>query len=503
MTDAETALDNLIARSEQVPLAIGIPALHAQLRELANSNFLIRKKPWLNAAELLRISKLVYLNGSGSKRSIQVDFAALLNANKELWRASDAQTTYTDDPQFLGSFILRFVYQQLPANITSRKVESNYLRAVALYGGQSEAALKLRKQFESSSGIGLERFLNIAAALYLIFMRESSIADYRVFEMLSERFDRAEISRALRILSATRRQLRRYHEGVAAKSPTSSPYEFNAIYRFPILQHDDRYWCVFPELINYAATRGLYFYISDGLGQSFSAAFADAYEEYMRQLCVDFLGSERVITEKIERGLGWDGKTNDLTLILGEAAILLECKNSGLFSLSKRTAEVVDLASDIRKNLANAEKRKGLFQLYDKIEAIRLGQVPEKVKALYANVKRFYPVVLLHDEIWYANQSEALKNLIDIELRKNGIVDFDYQIWHVEEFQTLVKLVSADRLLNIIAEKYADPHFRQWDLSTYLGQLYKLADLDLSLFVPSGESKPWGLLRRLADANRR
>lgn len=30
MTDAETALDNLIARSEQVPLAIGIPALHAQ-----------------------------------------------------------------------------------------------------------------------------------------------------------------------------------------------------------------------------------------------------------------------------------------------------------------------------------------------------------------------------------------------------------------------------------------------------------------------------------------
>ena len=88
MTDAETALDNLIARSEQVPLAIGIPALHAQLRELANSNFLIRKKPWSNAAELLRISKLVYLNGSGSKRSIQVDFAALLNANKELWRAS-------------------------------------------------------------------------------------------------------------------------------------------------------------------------------------------------------------------------------------------------------------------------------------------------------------------------------------------------------------------------------------------------------------------------------
>ncbi len=163
----------------------------------------------------------------------------------------------------------------------------------------------------------------------------------------------------------------------------------------------------------------------------------------------------------------------------------------------------MDLASDIRKNLANAEKRKGLFQLYDKIEAIRLGQVPEKVKALYANVKRFYPVVLLHDEIWYANQSEALKNLIDIELRKNGIVDFDYQIWHVEEFQTLVKLVSADRLLDVIAEKYADPHFRQWDLSTYLGQLYKLADLDLSLFVPSGESKPWGLLRRLADANRR
>lgn len=503
MTEVETALNNLIALSEQVPLAVGIPALHAQLRELASSNFLIRAKPWLNAAELLRISKLVYLNGSGSKRPTQLDFAPLLNANKYLWRASDAHTTYTDDPQFLGSFILRFVYQQLPANITLRKLENNYLRALALYGGQSEPASKLRGQFETSSGIRLERFLDVAASLFQIFLRESSVADYRVFEMLAKRFDNAEVSRALKILSATRGQFRRYHEGVAAESPASAPYEFNAIYRYPILQHDDRYWCVFPELINYAATRGLYFYISDGLGQSFSAAFADAYEEYMRQLCVDFLGSERVITEKIERALGWDGKTNDLTLIIGDAAILLECKNSGLFSLSKRTAEVVDLASDIRKNLANAEKRKGLFQLYDKIEAVRLGQVPEKVKTLYASVKHFYPVVLLHDEIWYANQAEALKNLIDLELQKNGIVDFDYQIWHVEEFQTLVKLVAADRLLDVIAAKFADPHFRQWDLSTYLGHLYKLADLDLSLFVPSGESKPWRLLRRLADADRR
>ena len=175
-----------------------------------------------------------------------------------------------------------------------------------------------------------------------------------------------------------------------------------------------------------------------GWAKSFSAAFADAYEEYMRQLCVDFLGSERVITEKIERGLGWDGKTNDLTLILGEAAILLECKNSGLFSLSKRTAEVVDLASDIRKNLANAEKRKGLFQLYDKIEAIRLGQVPEKVKALYANVgATSIPWCSFTTRFGMRTSLRRLRSLLISELRKNGIVDFDYQIWHVEEFQTL------------------------------------------------------------------
>jgi hypothetical protein len=264
---------------------------------------------------------------------------------------------------------------------------------------------------------------------------------------------------------------------------------------------DDRYWCVYPELINYAATRGLYFYIADAVGGAFSQAFGEAFEEYVCRQLVDCMGSEMVLTEKDERQSGWNGKTNDLTVISGDSAILIECKNSGLFSVSKRSGSPADLAADIKKNLANAEKGKGLFQLHEKVDAIQRGLIPEPLKTRYASVTKLYSVVLLHDEIWFANRPQILKNLIDDELRAHGIQGFEYQIWHVEELEYLLKAVPASDVFNVVARKFSSPECMSLDLSVFLSSRYKPEPSRIRLFTPNGDSKALRIIRRLAETD--
>jgi hypothetical protein len=189
----------------------------------------------------------------------------------------------------------------------------------------------------------------------------------------------------------------------------------------------------------------------------------------------------------------------DVTVILGKVAILFECKNSGLFSLAKKSGDPFDLASDIRKNLANADKRKGLFQLYDKVVAIKNGEMPESLKTRYLQVERFFPVLLLYDEVPFANVPVTIKNLIDAELKKTGIHDFDYQIWQVDELDLLLNQVPREQIPLAVEDKFGQDDLRKLDLSSSLSKQFGLKELDCPLFVPSGESKAWRILRRLAD----
>jgi hypothetical protein len=501
MTAVEDALEQLRTLTESLPFGASIHDLYGGFRELANSRFVIRRAMWLNPFELAAISKWVYLNAH-SRAPKRVDWAAILNSYKYLWKATEEQANYPDDPAVIASFVLRFVYQQLTWNITQDKMQANFLRARGIFGSASQQATELRRRFESAAGLGFEDFLKAAHVLYGLFLRSSSFSDYQLVEAMRSRFNGDAVAGTLRVLSCTRAGYRKYYESrAAAHSASGVVYEFNPLLRYPILLREDRYACVFPELINYVATRGLYFFIADLAGASFNAAFADAFESYVSTICGAAYGAENVLTEAQERALAWTGKTNDVSVIWEDAAILMECKNSGLFSVSKRSANPVDLAADIRKNLANAEKRKGLFQLHDKIESIRNGQMPPPLHAKYASVRKFYPVLLLHDEIWFANRPETMKNLIDAELSAHGVNGFEYQIWHIEELELLLKAVPKDQVGNVLHEKFTDPRYRSLDLTAYLSGRFGLPDLKIHLFLPHGDSKALKIIRKLADAD--
>jgi hypothetical protein len=501
MKTVDNALDHFLRQTDLLPFAQSVLDLYGGFRELANSRFLIRGATWLNAFELAAISKWVYLCGHGGAAH-RVDWPSVLNAYKELWRVTEEATDYPDDPSIIAAFVLRFVDQQLIWNITPEKMQTNFSRTRGIFGGTSIPATNLRFAFENATKLEFEEFLKAAHVLFGLFMQHVSIPSFQMFEALQSRFSTETISRTLGLLGATRGRLKKYYDHhAAAPSSHGVIYEFNPLLRFPIILRDDQYSCVFPELVNYAATRGVYFLIADAAGASFNVTFADAFEAYVVNMCAEACGKGQVLTEAQERNLGWRGKTNDVSLLLGDTAILFECKNSGLFSVSKRSADPMDLAADIRKNLANAEKRKGLFQLHDKIDCIRSGQIPSQLSAKYAAIQKLYPVLLLYDEIWFANRPETLRNLIDSELAKHGISTFDYQIWHVDELEILLRSVPREELGKVVHEKFHDPRSRSLDLSLFLSERYNLNDLNVHLFLPPGKSKAMAILKQLADSD--
>ncbi len=500
MPPVEHALEHFRSITETLPFAASIHDLYVGFRELVNSRFLIRYAMWLNAFELAAISKWVYLNGH-SRAPNPVDWAVVLNLYKILWKVTEEETAYPDDPAVIASFVLRFVYQQLTWNITRDKMQANFVRVRGIFASASPQATELRHRFEDAAGLAFDDFLKAAHVLYGLFLRNSvSIPGYQLTDAMGGAFRAETVARTLRVLSATRGGFRKYYESRAAAQHASGVvYEFNPLLRYPILLREDRYSCVYPELINYVVTRGLYFFIADLLGVSFNAAFADAFEFYVADLCNSAYGAPNVLTESSERALGWTGKTNDVSVLGEDFAILIECKNSGLFSISKRSADPVDLVADIQKNLASADKRKGLFQLHDKVESLRRGQLPASLMAKYACVQRFFPVLLIHDEIWFANRPETLKNLIDAELSVHGIHAFEYQIWHVEEFELLAKSVPKNELGKVLQEKFTDPRYRSLDLAAYLSGRFGLPDARIHLFCPLGDSKALRIIRKLAD----
>ncbi|MGB8475510.1 MAG: hypothetical protein WCE61_15620, partial [Candidatus Acidiferrum sp.] len=354
--------------------------------------------------------------------------------------------------------------------------------------------------FETKFGLPMETFFKVSQHLWEFFASRLNTDEDSLVGFFADG-DRRHVKPTLEILAGDRSEFKGIYQNTKAESFPEIPYEFNPLLRLPILAHQSKLWAPVPELIAYAATRGLFFHLSDLFGDRFKKRFGDMFAEYAAQLFLSKLDAPNVLTEADERRMGWQGKTNDFTVLTQKGAFLFECKASALFSGSKRQASVENLAADIRKNLANHKHRAGVFQLYDKIEAIKNKKLPGKLDAAYNAVPRFFPVLLIYDRIGYANHPRALRNLLDAELAASGIQGFDYQIWHIEEIEHLLEILPLIELANFLEDKFLSPVFRYWDLDTYLFERTgrRFSYLRVSRCVPKGETEALKIIRSLAD----
>jgi hypothetical protein len=478
-TKTERAFKRFRQRVRQVPMGSGLEWFHETLVKLADDGFLVAD--WLSAFELAAVAKYVVLFGTPHGTKQWLDLARVLNPYKDFWAAAESENPYASDDQFLGTFIFRLVYQQLPFLVFPERVQSLFAGARDLY--LPDAATT--KQFERLTKIPLAAFFGVAEKLYVPF-RERASATTDILRGALSGVDPIYVEAVMKVICATAAQFDQLYQKTHAQSLAEKPYEFNPLLRYPVIRLGPRFYAPFPELIAYATTRGLYFHLLDEIGNEFSEAFASAFECYSARLVRAKLGESVVLTEEEERSAGWHGKTNDFTVFDQDKAALFECKTSGLFFSSKSRASVADLQTDIRKNLANPKDRSGLFQLYDKLQAIKEKRLPSALMARYAPAKEFYPVIILYDRIQFANTPAVLGNLLQGELRAAGITGFDFQIWHIEEVENLCELLPRDEFIRVVAKKFATARLHDQDLNAYLYSRIQRRYLHPHLFVTQG-----------------
>ncbi len=305
------------------------------------------------------------------------------------------------------------------------------------------------------------------------------------------------VPQGLNILAGSRRKFINECRGLGNMEAPQAPYEPNPLLWVPIIAAEGRYYAPYPELVAYAATRGLFFGCGSQWGKVFHEVFGGWFETYVRDLLRTKVRSGEVIGAAEEKELGYTGKNVDWTVLLGNTGLLVECKSSALFLSGKILATPSVVSDDLAKNLVG--EGKGLFQLHKKLQAIKKGHLPPTLKERYANITTWYPVVILYDQIQHANKKPVLGNILDSALRKAGIADFDYQIWHIEELENLLELVPEGDLVVQVRRKWEDPKMFEWDLNTYLHSIFGHDGLKSYILVPEKDSVSYKILEELSD----
>lgn len=480
MRQLRIASQQYVYAVSKLPYPGAFASFHRNFAELVQHNFHINQKPWLNPFEAAALANYIALFGSPShKQKPLPEISAALNKLKALWKSAEEESDYSDDPAHAATFALRLAYQQIPFSVHPLRVARVLTLVRDLF-----SAPDLEEYIQNRLGLTNH---DLMAVIVLLLNRFSSWSRSTENELLGLA-DHEHIRIVLGLLAADRTQRLAFFRGkLKVKSPVEMPYELNTLLRHPLVKCENYYYAPYPELIGYAATRGLFFRFAEEHGKSFREPFVRSFEAKTATILAAMLPGAEILTEQQERGLGWKGKTNDVTAVWEDCALLVECKLSGLYVEAKRTASLDAVVADTRKQIADGRDRRGLFQLHDKIAAIRAKELPARLQEKYKNVKRFFPVLLLFDEISFANTPETLGNIIKVELEAQGVKDFDYQIWHLEELSWLAEF-GGDASALWVSEKFSQEN-KAVGLNSFISERAGKAFLNPPMYMPQGDTR--------------
>lgn len=291
--------------------------------------------------------------------------APYINAFKDLWRAAEREQTYSEDPDTLATFLFRFIYANLPFSQHQDSIDSDLRRTLSLF--VTYPSQHVHKTFDFSAEflaryhLTPEHFILLGWEFYQAFRRRVARTEKELESVIPITL-KPSIPQALKILAASRRKFIDEYRRFRAKEVRQVPYELNPLLWMPIIAVDGRYYAPYPELVAYAATRGLFFRCGSQFGGAFHEAFGDWFEAYVGDLLRTKVRSGEVIGAAEEKALGYTGKNADWTVLLGDTGLLVECKSSALFLHGKILATPSAVSKDLAKDLVG--EGKGLFQLH-------------------------------------------------------------------------------------------------------------------------------------------
>lgn len=238
-------------------------------------------------------------------------------------------------------------------------------------------------------------------------------------------------------------------------------YDLNPLFLFPIVRpwsHNnyvsyskDRMIVPVPDLIAYRMSTGVYYQLFNEYHTDFSESFGLVFENYVGWILKESVSEDKIVHEKTIRKNFPDefGPVPDFVILCDDSAILIECKATK-FTRSALVTGKEDYVFDSLKQLI-----KGLIQL---------GKFRKACIDKHPSLKNFhkyksFEAVLITIEPLYLINSVLFRDMINEELSKEGISQFDWIIFSIKELEALQAHIKANHSLNGIINRLKAKNF--------------------------------------------
>jgi len=315
---------------------------------------------------------------------------------------------------------------------------------------------QIREYIENKINMSYNDFFIYATCLHMIYQNENYFFDRKYLLSIDKGapFSSENIMKTLGILSITLSDLKvslkkelRYDEnsfntnGLAG----SEILAFTHLVK-PIFEFNNKFYCLFPELLLHQFTSGIY-YIAELYDPkcNLSNPFGSAFEDYVGLILEknNVLKNLRILKEFPYQDGRNKNKTSDWTIETDDAIVFIECKTKRLRKESKmyENNEMEDentiKESDTTIIAEAVEQVYKVYTHYSNNEIPGLFFDPSKV---------FIPIVLTLEE-WFAqfpNINDKVTEIVKSKLKGEDIALVDrykFHIFSISKFESVVQIM--------------------------------------------------------------
>ena len=411
---------------------------------------------------LLAMITLQNYKYSHGKTPSNKDFIALVNNVSAIHNRIDDKKP-KDTKEWLYSTMVRLAYQQFPLQEGDTNVLPRHL-LLYLYSEVQSSSLKLDNEAYENFGLHIQEYLTIGLAFYAVSLQHSvfsrSFIEKTTVESMKKYLTPEKVDKFLAKTSADFYTFRNMCMEEIKNYPDGGTYRFNPLFDRPIIIRKDGKFCIpIPMLVPHTITKGLYYdfldLFSGETGNPFAEWFGHAFEHYGGLLLKHAFGKRNVFPEPVygkeqKRGPDW-------TVIQENSAIVFEFRSGRLNKKAKIYGDYTDIAALIKRNIIEP-----LIKFHEKIEDLKSGltNIPSD-----SNME-FFPCIVTYEPL-YSN--ELFRDIIQQELKHEGIPEFDYELMSIEDLEWLISWAIYENPVDFLKTKKSKPEWKAMDVRKLVG----------------------------------
>lgn len=380
-----------------------------------------------------------------------------------------ANNIYSIQDPFLGTkaggimTLVRTFYEQAPY-----QEQLQYLipRHIMLYLESNP----LRSSFDPDSALRRATGLTVKEFMWIGFAFFAAALAYHSFERgfventqvksVKPYVGSEKVDAFLAAAGADFETFRNLRLGEERDAPGFGRYTFNPLLDRPVIELPNGLLCVpVPRLLIHRITRGIYYDLmrahSQPQGNPFLDWFGSAFEQYIGTLLRDVFGGDNVYSE---RRYGKPEKGGpDWVVILGDRALVLECRSGRLPQKVRSQADRVEVLDMIRRNIVDPA-----VKLPGKISDLHKGiaGIPTD------KVKSYVPAIVTYQE-WYP--TALTLNLARQELKETNAESFHFDLMSAEDIEWLLAWAQHEDPVSVLEQRCNDSEGKDLSVGQYVG----------------------------------